>query len=92
MRRAAALRATIPVVTLALIASAGCSGEKTMICNRDTAYLEAGTVDPLRIPDDLQVPDESGALRIPEAVSSGVPDEERAGSCLEASPAFSPTD
>jgi len=65
---------------------AGCSREESLACGEDARYLQSRTVPPLRVPDDLTVPDEIEALRIPDA-----PPPDRAppeGECLETPPDF----
>jgi hypothetical protein len=72
---------------LAVVLLSACAGKETVVsCEDVTAYREAGSVGPLRVPDDLSVPDESEALRIPEP-ELGDPDLE-AARCLELSPGF----
>lgn len=92
MRISSATGATISLAAFALLALTGCSGETSMACNADSTYLEARAAEPLRIPDDLSVPDESEALHIPDGMGADGLNEDRDGLCLEASPAFSRTD
>jgi uncharacterized lipoprotein len=78
-----------PLLTLAAVGViAACSGESGLICNPDSIYLEADVIDPLRIPDDLSVPDETESLRIPEGLGAISADEAAPDHCLDASPAF----
>jgi uncharacterized lipoprotein len=75
-----------------LLALAGCSREKSVICSRNDAYLAAVEDGPLRVPDGLSVPDEVEALRIPGSASAASQASAQAAtdsSCLELSPAFS---
>jgi uncharacterized lipoprotein len=44
---------------------AGCSGERGMTCESVDRYAGARSVAPVRVPDDLSVPDESEAIRVP---------------------------
>ena len=88
-----ALACLVPVVTVL----AGCSRETSVVCSRQTQYLEAEDAGPLRIPDGLSVPDEIEALRIPSGAIGENPDDEAelaadgepSPTCLELSPAFS---
>ena len=70
----------------ALAALAGCSRQATTICASEGDYLGASTAPPLRIPDDLTVPDESNALRIPEI---DVAPTTASDGCLDAPPLYS---
>jgi len=75
-----------------LLALAGCSREKSVICSRNDAYLAAAEDGPLRVPDGLSVPDEVEALRIPGSATAPSQVAEQSGAnsnCLELSPAFS---
>jgi uncharacterized lipoprotein len=69
-----------------LIGLGACSREQALMCGRDSLYLEAQTIGPLQIPDDLSVPDASDNLVSPQAVIVG--EETEADGCLEYSPAF----
>lgn len=82
------MRAGLLAIMLAVATLSACSRETVVRCSRDTAYLEARNAGQLRIPDDLSIPDEVEALRIPG--SAGGPDEpeEPATECLDQSPAF----
>jgi uncharacterized lipoprotein len=77
---------TICVLGPLAIGLAACSREQSLICGRDSLYLDAETVRPLQIPDDLSLPDASDSLRIPQA---GIAEEAvEPDGCLEHSPAF----
>jgi hypothetical protein len=71
----------------ALIASVlfGCSGETTLNCEPSERYAGARSVPPVRVPEDLSVPDEAESLRLPPAPDRGVNAGER---CLESPPDF----
>jgi len=74
-------------LTLAVAAFlAGCSRGETVKCGGGTAYQSAVSESQLRIPDDLSVPVETDALRIP--AESQPRDQEDSTACLEYSPAF----
>jgi hypothetical protein len=75
-------------VLLAAALVAGCSGERGLSCESGERYQGSRSVGPLRVPDDLSVPDESEALRVPpESSSAGASPSERAD-CLESPPDF----
>ena len=71
-------------VVLAIVLGA-CSRGETVECPGDTNYLAAASAESLRVPDDLSVPDEADALRIPGPMPGPEPDDAR---CLQYSPAF----
>jgi uncharacterized lipoprotein len=64
---------------------AGCSGETELRGEDTSRYATSVSVPPLRIPDDLTVPDESDSLLIPDpdAVETRVATE-----CLETPPSY----
>ncbi|HEX6993542.1 MAG TPA: hypothetical protein VF339_05280 [Gammaproteobacteria bacterium] len=74
-------------VLLPLLAVAACSGERELRCESSERYQGARSVQPIRVPDDLSVPDESNAFRIPP------PPDRDGGSardgCLELPPEYS---
>jgi uncharacterized lipoprotein len=55
------------VVVSVMLASAlcGCGGDRELRCEPSDRYQSAASVPPVRVPDDLSVPDESNALRLP---------------------------
>ena len=55
------------VVAGVMIASAvcGCRGEAELRCEPTERYTGAASIPPVRVPDDLSVPDESNSLRLP---------------------------
>jgi len=58
------MRRSLLVLVPALVLAA-CSGERELRCESSERYQGARSVQPIRVPDDLSVPDESDALRIP---------------------------
>lgn len=74
------------LVLAPLLALVGCSGDRELRCESTERYQSARSVQPVRVPDDLSVPDESGALRIPPPPDdvSAAPRE----TCLEFPPEF----
>ena len=81
------MRISTLTLMLVIVALGACSRDKANRCSDYTVYLEAGTIGQLRIPDDLSVPDELEALRIP-AVPEDPSEDDQATECLEHSPAF----
>jgi uncharacterized lipoprotein len=77
----------IQALVLGLVALAGCSGRGELSCEDSSRYVASASIPPLRIPDDLSVPDESQALRIPEGAAADVASREP-GRCLETPPDF----
>lgn len=79
----------LPVFTtmaVLVLLAGGCSRDEGLGCAEDTRYMSSRSVPPLRVPDDLTVPDETEALRIPDA-----PPEEQTPAeapCLETPPDF----
>jgi uncharacterized lipoprotein len=73
------------VFVWAAAALAGCSGENELRCEDTSRYATSVSVPPLRVPDDLTVPDESDSLLIPDpaAAETGVP-----AACLETPPSY----
>lgn len=75
------------LLLLPVVALAACSGERELRCESTERYQGARSVQPIRVPDDLSVPDESGALRIPpppaDSASAAVREQ-----CLEYPPEF----
>lgn len=83
MRRAPLVLAFL---ALAALLVGGCSRDRTLSCQSTERYAGATTAPPLRIPDDLNVPDETNALRIPDRQPQDEAPQE--GSCLESPPDF----
>jgi len=71
-----------------ILAVSACAGERTARCQGDASYRSAHSVAPLRIPDDLSVPDETDAIRVPPPPSSSSDRAEEPGRCLEQPPDF----
>jgi uncharacterized lipoprotein len=68
---------------------AGCRGERGVRCEDSERYSSAQEVPPVRVPDDLSVPDEQQALRIPPAPGAVArPALPSQGSCLEQPPEY----
>jgi len=74
------------LVLLPALALAACSGESELRCESTERYQGARSVQPVRVPDDLSVPDESGAFRIPPPPAAGSASAREP--CLETPPEF----
>ena len=77
------IRSLAVLTTLAVLA--GCGGGRELRCESTDRYQGARSVQPVRVPDDLSVPDESDALRIPPPPESTTAARE---TCLEYPPRF----
>ena len=77
----------LSLLAIASIAGTACSRDKEVRCSGQTLYLGAETIGQLRIPDDLTVPDETEAMRVPSTQGDALP-MELPTECLEYSPAF----
>lgn len=73
---------------LPLLALTACAGERTVSCQDNVTYRNASSIPPLRIPDDLSVPDESDAIRVPPPPASSSTAAAEPGDCLERPPDF----
>jgi uncharacterized lipoprotein len=83
----------IVIATLSILFGlAGCRGESGLRCEDSERYRDSGEMAPVQVPDDLSVPDESEALRVPprpaEGERSREDSREERGSCLEAPPVY----
>jgi uncharacterized lipoprotein len=76
---------SIPVLVCAAVAVlGGCSSDKGLRCEDTSLYSSSISVPPIRVPDDLSVPDESDSLLIPEAPRDAAALTE----CLETPPSY----
>jgi len=82
------MREGLPAALLCLALCTGCSGDRGIRCEGSDLYAGAGSVAPIRVPDDLSLPDESEALSIPTAPSDVLEEDLTAESCLESPPDF----
>lgn len=74
-------------ILLPIVAIYGCSGDRAVRCEDDARYRGATSEPPIRIPDDLSIPDESEAIRIPPTDGNASASREP-GQCLESPPDF----
>jgi predicted small lipoprotein YifL len=72
------------IAALAATALAGCSRDGALNCEPADRYATARSAPPVRVPDDLSVPDESASLRLPPAAVA----DSAAVRCLETPPDF----
>lgn len=62
-----------------------CSHDHSVACEPTTRYAAAATAAPVRIPDDLNPPDETDSLRLPPDTGSAAA---RTKPCLESPPGY----
>lgn len=66
-----------------------CSGEAGLRCENQERYLGSEEIAPIQVPDDLDSPDETDALRVPQVEGSveeaDIPSD---GPCTESPPEF----
>jgi hypothetical protein len=62
-----------------------CSHDHSVACEPTTRYATAATAAPVRIPDDLNPPDETDSLKLPPAASSAAA---KTKPCLESPPGY----
>jgi len=68
---------------------AGCFfGGRSLDCEDPTRYGYSASTAPLRVPEGLDVPDESDALQIPPGEPYVVLDPDTMTECIEAPPDF----
>lgn len=77
---------------VAVLCAAGCGRDALLRCENPERYSGSSERAPIRIPDDLSVPNESDALRIPPGERLVVVDEEEdepvPEPCLELPPDY----
>ncbi len=98
------LRFVVPGVVLASCLLAGCFGQSgALACADASRYANSSSAPPLRVPDDLSLPDESDSLSVPPpprnrsasaagsesaASTSAASSATAKGHCLEVPPNF----
>jgi hypothetical protein len=70
-----------------LLLAAGCASPLGGSCHKPQAHAEAENLPPLRVPADLDGPDTTAALDVPEVNEPAIPIDPD-GPCLEAPPAI----
>ena len=77
---------SLAIAVLAAALASACSGDRALSCLADDRYEGAVSVAPIRVPDDLSLPDESEALRVPFPMTgnTSLPEDR----CLEYPPDF----
>jgi len=68
----------------------GCRGSFGTLCEDTGRYAGGAELPPVRVPDDLSVPNEEQALRIPQVARSSPPSQQGPGrgGCLESPPNY----
>jgi uncharacterized lipoprotein len=79
------MRSKLVFVSAALALIGGCSNDSELRCEDASRYATSVSVPPLRVPDDLTVPDESDSLLIPDPTPT---DTTVATECLETPPSY----
>ena len=77
----------IALLLVALAAAVGCSRGESLACQEDLRYQESTSLPPLQVPDDLTVPDETDALRVPGPQTARAPADDEPP-CIELPPRF----
>lgn len=70
------------------IGTAGCFGGDKLNCEDPSLYGSSRSIPPVRVPDGLDVPDESESLQIPDGEALVVRNVEEMTECLETPPDF----
>lgn len=82
----------LPFASLTLMAAAalaaGCASERGAGCARGADYSGARSVSPIRVPDDLSLPDESEALSVPLPPAPLASEDDAEPRCLDEPPSF----
>lgn len=73
----------------AAFALGGCSGNKVLTCDDPGEYASSASIGPLRVPDDLGVPEQAQALVIPGVTAAAEDNAATATGCIAAPPPFS---
>ena len=76
------------ICCVVLLAVAACSRDKGVRCEDPSLYDSSTAAPPLRVPDDLSVPDESQALLIPGASAPPPSAASPPTECLESPPSY----
>lgn len=83
-----ALPARLLLLAGSSIALAGCFGRNAVVCEDPSLYGYSGSAPPMRVPEGLDLPDETRALQIPPGDEFVVRDPRTISECLEAPPDF----
>jgi uncharacterized lipoprotein len=81
-----AVRTLLALLAFSIVTA--CGGGGAMRCENSSLYSASTTAPPVRVPDDLSVPDESQALQIPPGEPLPPKGEDEAPDCLEQPPDF----
>ena len=86
--RGISVTASLLALAIVAAAAAGCSREEGLSCESTERYGSARGTPPLRVPDDLSVPDETDVLRIPDEAARDTGAPGNGTPCLESPPPF----
>ena len=75
------------MLMLVIVALTGCSKASKTKCNKTKEYQSSKSIEPLRVPGEMDKPASSGALAIPEA-SADAKVRTKSDPCLEAPPDY----
>ncbi len=67
---------------------AGCFGGNSLNCEDPAFYGTSTSAPPVRVPEGLDVPDETAALQIPPGEAYVLVDAETMTECIEMPPSF----
>ncbi len=82
------IRVLLLSLAVALV-MAGCGRRFAARCEDPTLYSNSQEIPPVRVPGDLSIPNETDALRIPQAEQLGAAQPATGrGPCLESPPDF----
>lgn len=88
MNKKSAISAALATSTSLVLLLSGCSGERTLKCAEVGRYVVSQSTAPVRVPEGLNVPSETEALRIPSGEPLQIPDLDTTTECLESPPDF----
>jgi uncharacterized lipoprotein len=80
-------RMPLALLVIATVAACG-GGGGAMRCENSSIYATSVSAAPVRVPDDLSVPDESQALQIPPGEALPPKAKDEPPDCLERPPDF----
>ena len=76
------------VLICSCLGMVGCFGDRSLRCEDAELYASSSSVPPMRVPEGLDVPDESNALQIPGGEPYVRQDPQTPSECLERPPEF----
>lgn len=78
---------TIFIAVVMLCMLSGCFSRGNSACNKQQEYQESDSIEPLKVPADLDQPDRSSALSIPEQPPEAK-ERDKDDPCLENPPDY----